>query len=543
MGRVWGSKLKRYISHLNGSEEVVKTDVLIIGSGIAGVYTALCIKPHINVTILAKEEIDISNSALAQGGIAVSLGEEDSPKYHKDDTVYAGAGLSDEEMVWIMVSEARQNILDLCGLGVNFDMHKGALSLTKEAAHSKRRIIHAGDFTGKEVCDTLIAAAEEKSNITFREKTFAVDIITEGNECRGAVVLDQKEGRQVVYDCIHVICASGGFAQLYTNTTNPIIATGDGMAMAYRAGATLSDMEFVQFHPTALYHEKNKSFLISEAVRGEGAVLRNNRSERFMKNYHELEELAPRDVVARAIFSEMQINERECVYLDITHKDRDYLKTRFPKIFSTCLEYGIDISKDYIPVAPAEHYCMGGIKTDSQGKTGIENLYACGEVACTGIHGANRLASNSLLEGLVFGYRIAREINMAKPVEKAPLSIKREGVWGSFKRPRSEYEKETKRIMSKYAGIVRNGKGLEKAYAKLSSMLKELRDSRCRSVAQCQVLNMAIVAKIVVSSAIKRTESRGAHYRSDYPLASEAWKIHIDCKGRRTGNETYEFND
>ncbi len=535
--------MKRYISHLNGNEEVVKTDVLIIGSGIAGVYTALCIKPHINITILAKEEINISNSALAQGGIAVSLGEEDSPKYHKDDTVYAGAGLSDEEMVWIMVSEARQNILDLCGLGVNFDMHKGALSLTKEAAHSKRRIIHAGDFTGKEVCDKLIAAAKEKSNITFKEKTFAVDIITEENECRGAVVLDQKEGRQVVYDCKHVVCASGGFGQLYTNTTNPIIATGDGMAMAYRAGATLSDMEFVQFHPTALYHEKNKSFLISEAVRGEGAVLRNSRSERFMDKYHELKELAPRDIVARAIFSEMQKNETECVYLDITHRDRDYLKTRFPKIFSTCLKYDIDISKDYIPVAPAEHYCMGGIRTDSQGKTGINYFYACGEVACTGIHGANRLASNSLLEGLVFGYRIAREINMAPKTKKRPLSIKTIGRWGSFQRPRSEYEKEIRKVMSKYAGIIRSGEGLEKAADKLSTILSELNDSRCRSVAQCQVLNMAIVAKLVVTSAIKRTESRGAHYRSDYPMASDAWKTHIDCTGRRNGNDTYEFND
>lgn len=535
--------MKRYISHLNGNEEIVKTDVLIIGSGIAGVYTGLCIKPHIKVTILAKEEINISNSALAQGGIAVSLGEEDSPKYHKDDTVYAGAGLSDEEMVWIMVSEARQNILDLCGLGVNFDMHKGALSLTKEAAHSKRRIIHAGDFTGKEVCDTLIAAARERDNITFRDKTFAVDIITEGNDCRGAVVLDQKEGRQVVYECGHVICASGGFGQLYTNTTNPIIATGDGMAMAYRAGATLSDMEFVQFHPTALYHEKNKSFLISEAVRGEGAVLRNSRSERFMEKYHEMKELAPRDVVARAIFSQMQENDTECVYLDITHKDRDYLKKRFPKIFSTCLEYGIDISKDYIPVAPAEHYCMGGIKTDAQGKTGIDNLYACGEVACTGIHGANRLASNSLLEGLVFGYRIAREVNMAKTIDKPPLSLHRGENWGSFKRPRSEYEKEIKRIMTKYAGIIRNGENLEKANSRLGAMLNELSDSRCRSVAQCQVVNMATVARLVVSSAIKRTESRGAHYRSDYPKTAEYWKTHIDCKGRRNENGTFEFND
>lgn len=535
--------MKRYISNLNGNEEIIKTDVLIIGSGIAGVYMALSINPEVNVTILAKEEINISNSALAQGGIAVSLGEADSPKQHKDDTVYAGAGLSDEEMVWILVSEARKSILDLCELGVNFDMHMGALSLTREAAHSKRRIIHAGDFTGKEVCDKLIIAAKERKNITFKERTFAVDVVTEGEVCKGAVVLDQKEGRQIIYACNHIICASGGFGQLYKNTTNPIIATGDGMAMAYRAGATLTDMEFVQFHPTALYHEKNKSFLISEAVRGEGAVLRNNKSELFMEKYHELKELAPRDVVARAIFSEMQKSNAECVYLDITHKDRDYLKTRFPKIFATCLEYGIDISKDYIPVAPAEHYCMGGIKTDAQGRTGIENLFACGEVACTGLHGANRLASNSLLEGLVFGHRISQEINTAEKREVKTFKIKGSAKWGSFKRPRSEYEKEIKEIMNKQAGIVRSEEGLSTAKKQIDSILTELSDARCRSVAQCQVLNMATIAKLVVDSALKRTESRGAHYRTDFPEAKDEWKKNINCVSRRTDDETYEFND
>ncbi len=537
--------MKRYISNLNGNEKVIKTDVLIIGSGIAGVYTALCIKPHINITILAKEEIDISNSALAQGGIAVSLGEEDSPKYHKDDTVYAGAGLSDEEMVWIMVSEARKNIQDLCNLGVNFDMKKGNLSLTKEAAHSQRRIIHAGDFTGKEVCDKLIAAAEQKNNITMREKTFAIDIITEEGKCRGAVVLDQKEGRQIIYECSHVICASGGFGQLYKNTTNPTVATGDGMAMAYRAGATLTDLEFVQFHPTALYHEKNKSFLISEAVRGEGAVLKNSRSELFMEKYHELKELAPRDIVARAIFSEIQKSGAECVYLDITHKDREYLKNRFPKIFATCLEYDIDISKDYIPVAPAEHYCMGGIKTDSLGRTGIDNLFACGEVACTGIHGANRLASNSLLEGLVFGHRISQEINSAvkKTKNGTPVTRKSTTKWGSFKRPRSEYEKEIKDIISTHAGIIRNGIGLKEAKKRTGAILGELSDSRCRSMAQCQVLNMATIARLVVSSALKREESRGAHYRNDYPNPQESWKCNIICTRKKVNDETFEFND
>ena len=537
--------MKRYISNLNGNEEIIETDVLIIGSGIAGVYTALCINSDIEITILAKEKIDISNSALAQGGIAVSLGKADSPKYHKDDTVFAGAGLSNEEMVWIMVSEARKNILDLCGLGVNFDMKEGALSLTKEAAHSQRRIIHAGDFTGKEVCDKLIAAAKTKSNITLREKMFAIDLITDENICLGVLALDQNEGRQVIYKSPQVICASGGFGQLYKSTTNPIIATGDGMAMAYRAGAELYDMEFVQFHPTALYHKKDKSFLISEAVRGEGAVLRNSRSELFMDKYHEMKELAPRDIVARAIFSEMANTGAECVYLDITHKDRDYLKTRFPKIFSTCLEYGIDISKDYIPVAPAEHYCMGGIKTNNIGETGIERLYACGEVACTGIHGANRLASNSLLEGLVFGNRIAQDVNSKTKTigSEHTIPLIRTDRWGSFKRPRSEYEKDIKDTMSRYAGITRNGKDLQNANDRINCMLAELSDSRCRSMAQCQVMNMAAVAKMVISSALKRTESRGAHYRHDFPKPSEKWLINISNRKRSSDNETFEFND
>ena len=358
-------------------------------------------------------------------------------------------------------------------------------------------------------------------------------------------MLDQKEGRQVIYECSHVICASGGFGQLYKNTTNPTVATGDGMAMAYRAGATLMDLEFVQFHPTALYHEKNKSFLISEAVRGEGAVLKNSRGELFMEKYHELKELAPRDIVARAIFSEIQKSGAECVYLDITHKDREYLKNRFPKIFATCLEYDIDISKDYIPVAPAEHYCMGGIKTDSLGRTGIDNLFACGEVACTGIHGANRLASNSLLEGLVFGHRISQEINSAVNTIKnaTPITKKTTTKWGSFKRPRAEYEKEIKDIISAHAGIIRNGTGLKEANEKTNAILGELSDSRCRSMSQCQVLNMATIARLVVSSALKREESRGAHYRKDYPEPYESWRRNIICRRRKINDETFEFND
>ncbi len=537
--------MKRYITDPRDAEKVIETDVLIIGSGIAGVYTALRIDPSKKVTILAKEDIEISNSALAQGGIAVSLGAEDTPKFHKDDTVYAGAGLSNEEMVWIMVSEARRNILGLCDLGVNFDMTGDELSLTREAAHSQRRIIHAGDFTGREVCDKLLAAAERKDNIEFGERMFAIDFVTDDNKCAGVLGFDQKEGKKVLYKCSRIVCASGGFGQLYQSTTNPIVATGDGMAMAYRAGAELCDMEFVQFHPTALYHKKDRSFLISEAVRGEGAVLRNKYGERFMPEYHEMEELAPRDVVARAIFNEMDKTDSECVYLDITAKDRDYLIKRFPKIFETCLKYGIDISRDYIPVAPAEHYCMGGIRTDSEGRTGIEGLYACGEVASTGIHGANRLASNSLLEGLVFGNRIARDINKKSGHEKfdVPEYTKSTKKGHVFDKPAAEYERAIKRLMNRHAGIIRDGAGLEKAYEEIKGMLKELDGYEYVSIAQYQVINMATVARLVVSSAIKRTESRGAHFRSDFPEPSEKWKTNIINKKRPVDDETFEFED
>jgi len=442
--------MKRYLVGVDKNIETIDTDVLIIGSGIAGTYTALNISENIDITILAKEEIDVSNSALAQGGIAVSLGEGDSPKFHLQDTLYAGAGLSDNEMVWLLVNEAKDNIKNLCDLGVKFDMSNGALDLTKEAAHSQRRIIHAKDFTGKEVCDTLIANSKKHKNIKLLEKMYAIDIITEDNTCKATIVLDQKTGKKKLFRSKYVVCASGGFGQLYETTSNPIIATGDGMAMAYRAGATLSDMEFVQFHPTVLFHKDNKSFLISESVRGEGAILRNCFGERFMQNYHELLELAPRDVVARSIFREMEKTQSDCVYLDITFKDRDYLKDRFQNIFNTCLKYNIDISKDYIPVAPAEHYCMGGIKTDFIGKTEIKNFYACGEVACTGIHGANRLASNSLLEGLVFGKRIANDISMnhlKEKIDKKEYNIKDEG--NLYSKPVSEIEKILKRIMKK----------------------------------------------------------------------------------------------
>jgi len=354
----------RYLIDFDTSKMEVKNfDVIIIGSGIAGAYTALKLGNEHNIAILSKETLEVSNTTLAQGGIAVCLDREDSPELHFKDTIYAGAGLCEEDAVWTLVKEAVSNIETLCEYGVNFSRNENKqLELTREGAHCKRRIIHAGDTTGKSVTDKLVELVKNKNNICVRERTFVIDIITENNKSKGVIAYDEDMGKYMAYESKVVICATGGFGQLYKNTSNPEVATGDGVAMAYRAGAELMDMEFIQFHPTVLNTPQNNNFLISEAVRGEGAILRNCFGERFMEKYHRLGELSPRDVVSRSIFTEMKETNSQTVFLDITFKGEEYLKTRFPNIYKACLEYGIDMAKDYIPVAPAEHYCMGGDK-------------------------------------------------------------------------------------------------------------------------------------------------------------------------------------
>lgn len=511
--------------------EVIDKDVIIIGSGIAGVYTALEIPDNYNIGIITKETLETSNSVLAQGGIAVSLDEQnDSPTLHFKDTLFAGAGLCDEKSVWVLVEEAADNIKKLCNLGVNFDKTGQHLSLTREGAHSVNRIIHSGDTTGKEVCDKLIEVARHKNNIAIYERFFGIDLIVEDGKCNGVIAYDELQNKIKIFRGNSVVVATGGFGQIYSHTTNPEVATGDGVGMCLRVGAEAMDMEFIQFHPTVLYHPLDKSFLISEAVRGEGAQLKNPNGERFMHKYHELGELAPRDVVSRAIFEEMSVNNTKNVFLDITFKSKEYLENRFPNIYKTCLDYGIDISSDYIPVAPAEHYCMGGIKTDVDGQTNISGLYACGEVACTGIHGANRLASNSLLEGLVFGRKIARKI--AEEGERASLAgftnrfnfvINKDN--DSFLQSMKE---EIQNTMTKYVGIVRNEQGLLKA----AEVIKDLRERYGNltgfSLIKLEVANMLTVARLVIESALERKESRGAHYRSDYNKTDDInWKRNI----------------
>lgn len=513
-------------------------DVIIIGSGIAGVYTALELDRNYKVAILTKDTIDSSNSVLAQGGIAVSLGKEDSPDSHFQDTLYAGAGLCDPQSVRVLVDEAVSNIERVCEYGVQFDRTgEQELSLTREGAHSQNRIIHAGDSTGKEVLDKLILEVKQKQNVSIKERIWAIDLLTEKDEVKGLLVFDEDSKSHKIYYSNMVICTSGGYGYLYRDTTNPSVSTGDGAAMAYRAGACLMDMEFVQFHPTVLYHPENQSFLISEAVRGEGARLRNEKGEYFMEHYHPLKDLAPRDVVSRAIFKEMQTNDLRHVYLDITMKDRAWLEQRFPMIFRTCLRYGIDMSKDYIPVAPAQHYCMGGIKTDVYGRSSIKGFYACGEAACNGIHGANRLASNSLLEGLVFGKKISGEAERILQEQGGeagfvPPSI-RSCKADQIAKPQSQVNRakikeDIRIIMTDYVGILRSRKALQIAGRKIAQYEKIVSNMRNDSTEDIELQNMLLLAHLIIHSALEREESRGAHYRIDFPETDdEEWKRNI----------------
>ncbi len=525
--------MNRYLTPFNTNNIPIEYfDAVIIGSGIAGVYTALQMDNGVKIAIVTKETLDISNSVLAQGGIAVSLDKEDSPAYHFQDTIFAGAGLCDEDTVWVLVNEAAENINTLCGYGVNFDRGENQqLALSREAAHSKNRIIHTGDATGKEVCDTLIRAVLKRKNVKIYERTFAIDLITEENKCCGILVYNEDTKEYKLFASDVVICASGGYGQLYHYTTNPPVSTGDGAALAYRAGCKLMDLEFIQFHPTVLYHPKNRSFLISEAVRGEGAFLVNASGGRFMKDYHEMAELAPRDVVSRAIFEEMQKSNSTHVYLDISYKEPDYVKNRFPTIYKTCMKYGIDITKDKIPVAPAEHYCMGGIKTDAFGRTGIEGFYACGEAACNGIHGANRLASNSLLEGLVFGRRIGREVSRLVKEKKTvsdftPVVVEMAGSESDPTINAEELKVRLRNIMSKNVGIIRNEKKLQKALEQVLEMKHTIEGKLLTSSEKWEFANMLTLSELVIQSALLRTESRGAHYRKDYPQTDDInWKI------------------
>lgn len=506
------------------------TDVIVIGTGIAGLFTALQVSKNHHVVLIAKDGLMESNTRYAQGGIAAVMAETDSPEYHKQDTLVAGAGLCSRDAVEVLVHEGPEVVRELIGLGAEFDQNHGELALTREGAHSHRRILHAhGDATGYEVVRALAEQVRKNDQIEVWEHHYVIDLITAEKECLGALVQKPDGDRLFLRGNATVLCSGGG-GQIYGHTTNPDVATADGMAIAYRAGAVLRDLEFVQFHPTALCHPGAPQFLISEAVRGEGAILRNSAGERFMDKYHPQMELAPRDIVARAIANEMMNDSTNpFVYLDITHEDPDAVRRRFPTIYETCLKYGIDITSDWIPVAPAAHYMMGGVRTGLNGETNLARLYACGEVSSTGVHGANRLASNSLLEALVFGRRIGQQLSALTPVseEKVKLSYHLNRTLEP-EMSVADSKARLQETMVRYVGLRRKAEPLEEGIAKLQQQMS-IFEAELKTTEQLEYANMVNSALLIAQSALLRKESRGGHYREDYPNAGSE-VMHTLCQ-------------
>lgn len=493
----------------------IRTRFLVIGSGVAGLHTAWRASAHGEVYVLTKRSLFDSATAYAQGGIAAAIGAGDSPDLHRNDTLAAGAALCDAAAVEVLTSEGPQRIKDLARAGAQFDTdRRGRLSLGKEAAHSRHRIVHAhGDQTGAEVARTLIERVHETPNIHVLESARVLDLLVHNDRCYG--VRASVRGRAVEIIADATVLAAGGCGQVFRYTTNPVVATGDGFAIAHRAGVKLADMEFVQFHPTALDTPENPLQLVSEAVRGEGAILVNDAGVRFMTKAHRNAELAPRDIVARAIFREQQAGHR--VFLDARAMKGAFAK-RFPGIFALCLARGIDPRRERIPVTPASHYMMGGVVTDLAGRSSLDRLYACGEVSCTGVHGANRLASNSLLEGLVFAERVARDMGTRTRLTRLP----RKTEWRVpvlRDRGAAQVAADTVRmLMWEYAGIDRSAKGLRTCIERLDALVGRL------PAGATEEANMIETARLIATAALLRRESRGGHYRHDFPRPRQKWR-------------------
>lgn len=531
-----------------------QTDFLVIGSGIAGLSFALKVAELGTVAIVTKKAKAESTTNYAQGGIASVIAPEDSFEDHIRDTLVAGAGLCHKDAVEVLVKEGPARIDELISIGVAFTMRNGKLDLGREGGHSQNRIVHARDLTGKEIERALLANVMEHPNIRMFENHIAVDLITEhqvgfresgdGRHCWGAYVLDVEQNHVKTFVASMTMLATGSLGQVYLHTSNPNIATGDGIAMAYRAGAKIANMEFIQFHPTTLYHaatmnNTTTSFLISEAVRGFGAVLVNRDGREFMQKYDQRGSLAPRDIVARAIDSELKRSGEECVYLKLTHLNPQEVQERFPNIFRKCLEYKIDITKELVPVVPAAHYSCGGVLTDLNGRTTIHNLYACGEVSMTGVHGANRLASNSLLEAVVFTHRAIEDVRTGQPLLDTFPSVPPWDESGTFNSEEwvliAHNRREIEQLMWDYVGIVRSNLRLERAHRRIRLILDEVKTFYKKTKVTeglIELRNLAIIADLIITSALMRKESRGLHYTTDYPEKDDSRWLHdtIICR-------------
>ncbi len=521
------------------------SDFLVLGSGIAGLFFALQVADSGRVHIITKRQETDTNTNLAQGGIAAVLDLDDSFTAHVEDTMRAGVGLGHRQVVDLVVSKGPECLQELISMGVDFSRNPKSATgydLAREGGHSRRRILHAADSTGRAIEEVLIERCREHDNIVFWENMAAIDLLTankwlgaarKDDYCWGTYALDRGSGKVHAFVAGATLLASGGAGKVYLYTTNPDIATGDGVAMAQRAGVRIANMEFFQFHPTCLYHPAVKNFLISEAVRGEGAVLKLKDGTPFMAAYDERKELAPRDIVARAIDHEMKRSGDDCVFLDISFKSADFIRDRFPLIYSTCLKLGIDITKEPIPVVPAAHYLCGGVQVDQSGKTSLPGLYASGEVSCTGLHGANRLASNSLLEAIVYSSQAAAEVKRERASKK--LSLPDFPQW-RYTHKNDPDEKvvitqnwdEIRRFMWNYVGIVRSHKRLLRAKRRIDSLVHELHEfywDQALSVDLLELRNIAVVADLIITSALYRKESRGLHYNIDYPDCDPDWLV------------------
>ncbi|MGH9341604.1 MAG: L-aspartate oxidase [Acidobacteriota bacterium] len=520
----------------------IRTDFIIVGSGIAGIRAAIELAELGQVVVLTKSKPDESNTEYAQGGVAVAMSDEDEIGLHYQDTIRAGDGLCAEPAVQVLVEEGPDRIQELIDWGTEFDREGSTrLAFTREAAHSRNRILHAGgDSTGHEINRTLIRKVRSLDNVTLFPYSFALDLLIGGAGCEGITYLEEKTGRVKELRARSILLATGGIGNLYRETTNPDVATGDGYALAFRAGAALTDMEFVQFHPTALKLKSAPHFLLSEALRGEGGRLKNDRGEVFMHHYHPMGDLAPRDVVSRAIFTEAAGSGGDKVLLDLTELDGEFIQKRFPRIFATCLSFGLDIRRAPIPVFPAAHYMMGGVYTDLCSRTTVPGLFAAGEVACNGVHGANRLASNSLLEGLVLGARAGKAMAADRSgVHPNTGVLLEQTTWnGESSSARLEGGFEIRRdirdLMSDRVGIVRTKQGLQTALDEFYAFGFSADVSRQAH----ETNNLLVNARLVTAMALLRQESRGAHYRADYPQRDDAtWGVHLRAQYDAKSNQ------